>query len=97
MAKWRVLAVGGYPEESVKEALEAAFKMIFISALGDEGVGLVEEIRAPYKLGSLLKLVCHNSRSMWEVVLKLCAGSSSEDSLDVLSRIFCPYSSFLCV
>ena len=67
----RVLAIGGYPEEMVKEELEAAFKVTFISALGEDALGLVEEIRAPYKLGSLLKLVCHNTRRMWKVLTSM--------------------------
>ena len=71
MVKRRVLAIGGYPDEIVTEQLEASFKVVFVSALGEESLGLVEEIRAPYKLGSLLKLVCHNSRSLWNVLTSM--------------------------
>ena len=71
MVKRRVLAIGGYPEEMVKEELEASFRVVFVSALVEESLGLAEEIRAPYKLGSLLKLVCHSSRSMWKVLTSM--------------------------
>ena len=63
--------VWGYTKEIVKEALEAEFKVTFISALGEDSLELVEEIRAPFKIDSLLKLVCHNSRSMWKVLTSM--------------------------
>ena len=47
VVKRRVLVLGGYPKEMVREELEAEFKVTFISALGEESLELVEEIRAP--------------------------------------------------
>ena len=63
----RALTLGGFPTEQAAEELEAVAKTTF-KQIGDEWEGLLAEIKAPYKLGTLVKIALIHSRAMWRVL-----------------------------
>ena len=71
MAKLRVLAVGGFPEEMDKDQLEETFKVMYQAQMGADSLALVEEFKAPYKLGNLLTLILQISKAVWKVLTSM--------------------------
>ena len=67
ITKCRVVAVGGFHAEMAPEQLKEVMERAYTQA-GDSAMDWLQEVEAPYKLGTMIKLIMKNSKAMWSLL-----------------------------